>query len=248
MSGRSVQIAITAESSLLKVKLQAQDALQVGRGVLRNLQGQLLDMRQTVGEAGLQPGDTVTLHLRQTAIVGGVNDAFAAIMGDGCVVTWGNSSRGGDSSLVREQLIHVEHVRAAGWAFAAILETGSVVTRGDPKGGGDSSDVQQQLKNVQHMQATSRAFAALLEDQSVVAWGDPEYGGDSSTVQQQLKNVLLIQFTCKHLLLFCTMDRSSPGEMRVLVVTAVLFRSSSGTSTASKPMLLHLLLYWMMDS
>ena len=247
MSGRSVQIAITAESSLLKVKLQAQDALQVGRGVLRNLQGQVLDMRQAVGEAGLKPRDTVTLHLRQTAAVGGVNDAFAAIMGDGCVVTWGNLSRGGDSSLVREQLIYVEHVRAARWAFAAILEDGSVVTWGDPNRGGDSSDVQQ-LKNVQHIQATSRAFAALLEDKSVVAWGTPNMAVTAVLCNSSSRTCSSFNLLAEHLLLFCTMDRWSLGEVRILVVTAVLFRSNSEACSASEPMLMHLLLCWMMDS
>ena len=33
--------------------------------------------------------------------------AFAAILGDGCVVTWGDAHCGGDSSSVQEQLQNV---------------------------------------------------------------------------------------------------------------------------------------------
>eukprot|EP00435_Cladocopium_sp_Y103_P040989 s671_g11.t1 len=112
--------------------------------------------------------------------------AFAAILADGSVVTWGNP----DGSEVQDQLKGVQQVQATlAGAFAAILANGSVVTWGDPDYGGDSSKVQDQIKSVQHVQATERSFAAILADRSVVAWGDPNRGGDSSAVQEQLKGV-----------------------------------------------------------
>jgi len=37
----------------------------------------------------------------------GTDFAFAAILADGSVVTWGNPSRGGDSTRVQEQLKHI---------------------------------------------------------------------------------------------------------------------------------------------
>ena len=54
--------------------------------------------------------------------------AFAAILADGSVVTWGDPDLGGDSSEVRDQLNDVQQVQSNGSAFAAILADGSVVT------------------------------------------------------------------------------------------------------------------------
>ena len=46
-------------------------------------------------------------------------NAFAAILGDGSVVTWGEAEYGGDSSDVRHQLRMVQQVQASDSAFAA---------------------------------------------------------------------------------------------------------------------------------
>ena len=125
--------------------------------------------------------------------------AFAAILEDGSVVTWGDAwglCRGGDSSAVQDQLKGVQQIQATHSAFAAILEDGSVVTWGWCKTcGGDSSAVQDQLKGVRQIQATEKAFAAILEDGFVVTWGHATYGGDSSAVRDQLKGVQQIQAT-----------------------------------------------------
>ena len=90
--------------------------------------------------------------------------AFAAIRGDGSVVTWGCGYGGGDSSAVQEQLRDVQQIQACVFAFAAILGDGSVVTWG-------------------------HADCCRLADGSVVTWGGAEWGGDSSAVQDQLRNV-----------------------------------------------------------
>ena len=71
--------------------------------------------------------------------------AFAAILADGSVVTWGDPLRGGDSTGVRDQLRNVQQIHATHYAFAAILADGSVVTWGDPHYGGDSTGVRDQL-------------------------------------------------------------------------------------------------------
>ena len=42
--------------------------------------------------------------------------AFAAIRGDGSVVTWGFAGTGGDSSAVQDQLSNVKHVQASLYA------------------------------------------------------------------------------------------------------------------------------------
>ena len=72
--------------------------------------------------------------------------AFAAILSDGSVVTWGDAELGGDSSAVQDQLKNVQQIQACGEAFAAILGDGSVVKWGIPEEGGDSSYVQDLLK------------------------------------------------------------------------------------------------------
>ena len=72
--------------------------------------------------------------------------AFAAILADGSVVTWGDLDRDGDSSAVQDQLKNVQQIQATFWAFAAILADGSVVAWGHKAYGGDSSAVQDQLK------------------------------------------------------------------------------------------------------
>ena len=76
--------------------------------------------------------------------------AFAAILEDGSVVTWGPAQHGGDSSAVRDQLNGVQQIQSTlEEAFAAILADGSVVTWGAADYGGDSSAVQDQLQGVQ---------------------------------------------------------------------------------------------------
>ena len=54
--------------------------------------------------------------------------AFAAILDDGCVVTWGDTDCGGDSSAVQDQLTDVQQIQATSGAFAAILGDGSLVS------------------------------------------------------------------------------------------------------------------------
>ena len=113
-----------------------------------------------------------------------LDGAFAAILKDGSVVTWGDAKSGGDSVAVQDQLSGVLQIQATfQGAFAAILEDGSVVTWGHAQHGGDSSAVQDQLKGVQQIQAANQAFAAILADGSVVTWGHAQHGGDSVAVE-----------------------------------------------------------------
>eukprot|EP00439_Symbiodinium_sp_Y106_P071187 s88_g12.t1 len=97
--------------------------------------------------------------------------AFAALLKDGSVVTWGCDVCGGDSSKVQDQLVRVEHIQATLCAFAALREDGAVVTWGHRDYGGDSSRVQERLRHVKHIQASETAFAAILDDETVVTWG-----------------------------------------------------------------------------
>ena len=66
-------------------------------------------------------------QIQSTNGVSGLNllhtyEAFAAILADGSVVTWGDACCGGESSAVRDQLKGVQQIQAAGEAFAAVRE------------------------------------------------------------------------------------------------------------------------------
>ena len=184
--------------------VRAQEALGSGRGRLLVLDssGNALDGGAPLKRARLQPAEPnlkpklqpLTLLVRSVHVCGR-RGAFAAILADGSLVSWGDADCRGDSSAVREQLQNVQQIQATERAFAAILGDGSVVTWGGAAFGGDSRAVRDQLKNVQQIQAASCAFAAILVDGSVVTWGHADYGGDSSAVREQLHNVQQIQAT-----------------------------------------------------
>ncbi|CAL1150411.1 unnamed protein product [Cladocopium goreaui] len=123
------------------------------------------------------------------------NYAFAAILEDGSVVSWGRPQYGGDQQKVADRLKNVTHIQATEGAFAAITGDGSVVSLGDPNSGGDSRIFDDLFVDVKKISASDAAFAALLGDGGVVTWGDPNQGGDSSTVQEQLWDVQDIQST-----------------------------------------------------
>ena len=175
LSGKSVILATEPEESVTSLCQRAQKALGVGKGRLLTASGDAL-AEGAVKRARLQDNDLLTLHVGQVRLRAlqsrrTVASAFAALLGDGSVVTWGGAQIGGDSSAVQDQLKNVQQVQASSGAFAAIRADGSVVTWGHAVYGGDSSAVQAQLKNVQRLQASSYAFAAIRADGSVVTWG-----------------------------------------------------------------------------
>ncbi|CAE7613770.1 unnamed protein product [Symbiodinium microadriaticum] len=140
----------------------------------------------TFGDKRLQPEPSVQNQLRNVVQIQGTTNAFAAICGDGSVVTWGHGRNGGSSKHVQHLLSNVKAIQASTGAFAAIRDDGSVVTWGHKSMGGDSSAVQAQLKNVSCIQSTRCAFAAIRADGSVVTWGHPKAGGDSQRISPQL--------------------------------------------------------------
>ena len=58
------------------------------------------------------------------------DEAFAAILADGSVVTWGNPDRDGDCFAVQDQLRNVRQIQAAKRTFAAIFADASVAAWG----------------------------------------------------------------------------------------------------------------------
>jgi hypothetical protein len=96
--------------------------------------------------------------------------AYAALMQDGSVVTWGRPEYGGDNSTVQSALKQgVDTIYSTSGAFAAKMRDGSVVTWGSPARGGDCSAAQAELnKGVDTIYSGWYAFAAKMRDGSVV--------------------------------------------------------------------------------
>ncbi|CAE7719238.1 unnamed protein product, partial [Symbiodinium pilosum] len=74
---------------------------------------------------------SVEAQLRNVQVISATRSAFAALLADGTVVTWGDAATGGDSRHVQELLKDTRHIEASDKAFAAILGNGSIVTWGD---------------------------------------------------------------------------------------------------------------------
>ena len=172
LSGKTASVKAGLDEEVEILKRRAQTALGVGRGRLLNSSGSFLDVSTAIKHAGLQNGDSLLLHINKVQIEA-TEAAFAAILGDGSVVTWGDPDYGGDSSAVRDKLKNVRQVLTAFGTFAALLGDGSVVTWGfgdvtwgfgDDRAGQDRLD---RLKHVQQIRASSPdpnsfiAFAAI---------------------------------------------------------------------------------------
>ena len=110
MSGRSASVEADLDSSVQELKQAAQTVLGVGKGQLLDSSGGVLNEQSTLQKAKLQAGDSLTLRIRQVHVQACNTkwfdgpSAFATILGDGSVVTWGNADSGGDSSAVQDQL------------------------------------------------------------------------------------------------------------------------------------------------
>ena len=82
--------------------------------------------------------ESPAVEVRSVKQVQSNSHAFAAILDDGSVITWGSDTGGGDSSRVQDQLRDVVQIQGNANAFAAIRADGLVVTWGNPRHGGDT--------------------------------------------------------------------------------------------------------------
>jgi hypothetical protein len=116
--------------------------------------------------------------------------AFAALKSDGSLITWGDSSWGGNSTSVAAQIVsNVRNVFSTEQAFAALKSDGSVITWGDDFWGGNSTSVATRLaSDVLFVFSNPGAFAALKSNGSVITWGHIGYGGNSSVVLSNKSN------------------------------------------------------------
>ena len=110
------------------------------------------------------------------------HEAFAALKKDGSVVTWGNSSYGGDSSSV--DLTNVKKIFNSYNAFAALKTDNSVVTWGDATGGGDSSSVDLS-KDIKNIYSNGMVFVAHKFNGGLITWGNSNYGGDQKILYHE---------------------------------------------------------------
>ena len=113
-------------------------------------------------------------------------NAFAAVLENGTVVTWGDDLAGGDSSTVQHRLVNVQSISSSSLAFAALVGVGihsCVVTWGCPPCG-DSSKVQDQLTNVLQVKGSVDSFMAFKANGTVVTWGGDDMQESSSVAEQ----------------------------------------------------------------
>ena len=85
---------------------RAQNGLGVGRGRLLDASGVVLDGCASIGEAGVQNGDSLTFQINIVQISCSSryseHSAFAAVLGDGSVATWRDREHGAESTAVQE--------------------------------------------------------------------------------------------------------------------------------------------------
>ena len=88
ISGKTAWLQAHGDESVESLRMRAQRALGVGNGRLLSSTGSALDGGALVKEARLPHAEPLMLQVRRVDICcrGG---AFAAIVGDGSVVTWG---------------------------------------------------------------------------------------------------------------------------------------------------------------
>jgi len=122
--------------------------------------------------------------------------AFAALLGDGSVVAFGNENYGGKiPDLIQPYLQNVKAIFSTHGAFAALTHDGSLFAWGHEFSGGIIPDhIQQQLnQNVKMIYSNTNAFVGLLKNGNFVAWGREQHGGKiTDEIQNQLKDVKLI--------------------------------------------------------
>ena len=100
ISGRRVSLEADLDAPVESLKRRAQKTLGVGTGRLLNASGGSLCGDATLVIAGWQAGDCRTLQIRGVQVCGGRKTlCFAALLGDGSVVTWGKAAYGNSSAV-----------------------------------------------------------------------------------------------------------------------------------------------------
>ena len=118
VSGRTVDLDVDLDSTIDQLSQRASRQLGTGRGRLSKNCG-VIDGHATVEQCGLQDGDVLSL-IEIPVQVAAASFAFAALLRDGSVVTWGHEGYGGNSWAVKDHLKDVQAIHGNRVAFAAI--------------------------------------------------------------------------------------------------------------------------------
>ena len=110
ISGRKATVQAALDETVGTLKRRAQVALGVGTGRLLDSSGCVLEGCVLIKKSRVQNGDSLILLGSNTVQLQATNGAFAAILDDGSVVTWGNAAFGADSSAVQTQLKTVQQI------------------------------------------------------------------------------------------------------------------------------------------
>ena len=119
LSGKTVALEAAWDEEVAIFKLRAQTALGVRKGWLVNSCGSVLDASSTIKDARLRDGDSLTLHMNRVQVQAS-GSAFAAILGDATIATWGDAGAGGDSTVVQKQL---QNLRSTWQQFTFFTES-----------------------------------------------------------------------------------------------------------------------------
>ncbi len=100
-------------------------------------------------------------------------EAYAALLNDGTVTSWGNVVSGGDQPT---DLSNVIDITSTFGAFTALKNDGTVATWGQVTPEGE--EVANLLTNVKRVYASTNAFAALKDDGTIDVYGIYDYDGN----------------------------------------------------------------------
>ena len=113
---------LTADQKVAELYREVQAATGKHVRALVSASGSILLPGNTVRDTELRTGDIVTAVFARPTRIFSTRSAFAAVKGDGTVVTWGDAREGGDSRAVQEQLSggDVQQIFSTRAAFAAL--------------------------------------------------------------------------------------------------------------------------------
>ncbi|CAE8724152.1 unnamed protein product, partial [Polarella glacialis] len=181
LSGATKTLRIERDSCIGDLRANAKKSFSCNVVHLVTLEGKELP------DSAAVPVDEPLTAVVAPFIVCSTERAFAALPGNGSLITWGHASCGGDSSTVQGRSLR--HIYATRCAF-----DGAVCTWGNRMYGGDSSAVHSSLhRGIGQIFSTDYAFAALTEAGSVITWGNPRFGGDSLSAQPKLAQSPVMQ-------------------------------------------------------
>lgn len=120
------------------------------------------------------PDSNVTITPRVVASIVGNEYAFAALLNDGSLITWGDSDWGGVTPVLADGKIFTSLV-ASQQGFSAFFN-GGVLVWGQSMPEGKIVTLPQE-KSIAFLATTREAFAACFEDGSLQCWGVADCGG-----------------------------------------------------------------------